>query len=656
MARRFNQSLLLRLGLALATITGLAFMSMLSSVIIADISEGQAAAINQSGTLRMQSYRIASELASHRKPLDAVRLEKTRKLLDEFGQRITDIRLTGVLAKSTDQTLHAAFNTVDLQWREHIQPMLQGYLAAMGASLTGDDTPQLLELRRAYLDKVDAFVANIDYLVQVLEMEAEANIQWLRLIQVVSLFLTLGVVLFTMVFVYNNVLPPLQDLLASAKAARRGDFSRRTRHNSADELGELGDAFNLMASDLSKMYAELEARVREKTSDLERSNRSLELLYKATSRLIESPLSNDVYEDLLHDIQQLTGLGHGSICLGKDGRHKAFRLASTFRPQTNAIFNLCEKPDCTDCFAGGESHQVHFDIEPTLSEKYFSAPIKDAKQQYGVLLVELPLGQPLEEWQERLLEAVASHIAVALKMAHRSSQSRMIALLEERGVMARELHDSLAQSLSYLKIQVTRLNAALSNRSQDPKVKAITGELRDGLNNAYRELRELLTTFRLRIDEEGLGRTLEKTVAEFSQRSNIDIRLDNRLGNCQLSPNAEIHVTQLVREALSNVTRHSRAQHAVVSAKYNPRGEVTISIDDDGVGLPEQKLQKHHYGLAIMRERAHELGGKFKLCSSGLGGTCVSLCFDTAGKQKYDETADLDQLPEQAAEHKDVAS
>ena len=218
-----------------------------------------------------------------------------------------------MLAKSTDQSIHDAYNQVKQQWEDEISPLLNHYLDVIEENPGTTQPALLIELRNTYLQRVDGFVASIDHLVQTLETEAEANIQWLRLIQVVSLFLTLGVVIATMYFVYTNVLPPLQELLTSAKAARRGDFSLRTMHNSRDEIGELGDAFNHMAEDLSKMYADLESRVQEKTSDLERSNRSLELLYKATSRLIESPLSNDVYENLLADIYDLTGVGPGTF-------------------------------------------------------------------------------------------------------------------------------------------------------------------------------------------------------------------------------------------------------------------------------------------------------------------------------------------------------
>ena len=616
----------------MATITALAFIGMLSSVFIAETSLGQAAAINQAGTLRMQSYRIASELADQVDVQDASRLQRTHSLVDEFEQRLLSPRLTGVLVKTADQKLHATYYEVKLQWRTEIRPLLEDYLAiAEDNALFQDNPTKVADLRKQYLSEVDGFVGTIDNFVKVLEIEAEQKIELLRLIQIISLFLTILVVFVTMYLMNSDVVVPLRELLGAARAARHGDFSQRIRYQSEDELGQLAYAFNHMAEDLSKMYADLEARVREQTGDLERSNRSLELLYKTTRHLSEAPLGNETYECLIQDIEILAGTGPGTICLGETGDSQAFKLASTREPVFDRP-DICNPPNCQACFAGSDSHFVEVQRTPVELLRVFSTPIKDMERQYGVLLMEIEPDKPLQEWQKRLLETVASHIAIALSMAQRASQSRMLALLEERGVIARELHDSLAQSLSYLKIQVSRLDAAVTQPDNGNKIREVTGELRDGLNSAYRQLRELLTTFRLRMDEAGLNSALEKTVQEFGERSKVDIELDNHLGGCKLAPNGEIHVIQVVREALSNVVRHARAEHAVVSAKCNVDGDVTVAIDDDGIGMPKDTERQHHYGLAIMQERAHGVSGELRIVPSVLGGTRVELTFSASGK------------------------
>ncbi|MCW9087973.1 MAG: type IV pili methyl-accepting chemotaxis transducer N-terminal domain-containing protein [Gammaproteobacteria bacterium] len=639
MSKLFEKSLLLRLGLAMATIVALAFAGMVSSVFIAEASQGQATAINQAGTLRMQSYRIASEIATQGTELNETQLQRARELIAEFDARLQSSRLTGVLTRTEKRSLHQAHYHVKLQWRTHIKPMLEEYLSTAEDHLLFHDGAERLEqLRQQFLNEIDGYVSIIDALVKVLEEEAEKKIELLRLIQIVSLFLTILVVSTTMYLMHVDVLGPLRELLNIASAIRRGDFSQRTRNPSKDELGQLGNAFNLMTEDLSRMYGELEERVKQKTADLERSNRSLELLYKTTSHLSQVTLSNASYEHLLKDIEELAGTGPGTICLGEDGNSQAFKLVSTRESAFNGA-DVCNPPNCQACFSGGASHIVEVERNPSELLRVFSTPIKDVDTQYGVLLLELPPDKSLQEWQQRLLETVARHIATALNMSQRSSQARMLALLEERGVIARELHDSLAQSLSYLKIQVSRLDAAVAQGDNGEKIRLVTAELRDGLNSAYRQLRELLTTFRLRMDEAGLNRALEKTVEEFCQRSKVEIELDNHLGGCKLAPNAEIHVIQVVREALSNVVRHARASHAVVSASCSVDGDVRVAVDDDGIGMPEKIGKQHHYGLAIMQERAHGVAGQLRITPSALGGTCVELEFSASGKWQSVEPA-----------------
>ncbi len=117
----------------------------------------------------------------------------------------------------------------------------------------------------------------------------------------------------------------------------------------------------------------------------------------------------------------------------------------------------------------------------------------------------------------------------ALNLQQRVRESRRLVLHEERSIIARELHDSLAQSLSCLKIQVTRFSAALNDPNDRQAPNLVLGELREGINSAYRYLRELLTTFRLKMDDRGLHRALEATVQEFRVRSAADIGLDNGL-------------------------------------------------------------------------------------------------------------------------------
>ncbi|MFC1337559.1 MAG: nitrate reductase, partial [gamma proteobacterium symbiont of Clathrolucina costata] len=219
------------------------------------------------------------------------------------------------------------------------------------------------------------------------------------------------------------------------------------------------------------------------------------------------------------------------------------------------------------------------------------------------------------------------HIGIAIGVTRRVNQRRRLALLDERSVIARELHDSLAQSLSYLKIQVARLSILIKPDDVSAKVAEVIAELEEGLDASYRQLRELLTTFRLKMDENGLTAALNETVEGFRERSSLTINLDNRISGDPLSVNEEIHILQIVREALSNITYHAKATKAEIRLSQNADGKVIIDIEDDGIGIPPQADRTHHYGLAIMRERASSLNAKIQIEPRSEKGTRVRLQF-----------------------------
>ncbi|MEJ2453400.1 MAG: type IV pili methyl-accepting chemotaxis transducer N-terminal domain-containing protein [Candidatus Thiodiazotropha sp.] len=637
-------SLLLRFGTVITILFLLAVSGMLSSVFIAETAEGYAAAINQAGTLRMQSYRITSSLVHGSAYEKQSSDNRTAELVDEYNQRLFSPRIQDVLARGPSQAVLDTYRKVEEQWKQVIEPNLDNYLRHPPLSdQTAEEAALTAQYERRHLMLVDDFVEDIHRFVEALEVDAEHKNQQLRAIQLILLFLTFLITVISLYLTKRYVLAPLHDLLACAKAARHGDFSVRSRFLSEDELGQLGQAFNVMAEDLSAIYADLEARVAEKTHDLERSNRSLELLYSATKRLSESSLGSEALEAVIHDIEHLLGARSGTVCLGRPSDTQAYRYAST-SPRDYLLQDNLER-DCSRCLGQGQSHRFEL-TRPGESQavQIFSTPIKDKAQQFGVMLIEFPQDKQLEPWQERLLETVASHIALAINVAKQVSEKRRMALLEERSVIARELHDSIAQSLSYLKIQVSRLDKAIHEEHARHDLLLLSAVLRSALNGTYRQLRELLTTFRLRVSEADLGAALKTTVDEFSKRSGIEITYNNRLGHCQPSPNAEIHIIQIVREALSNVIRHADATQASVNLSCGQEGVIELTIEDNGIGIDLQSDMMQHYGLPIMKERAEWLGGDLSVSELEDGGTRIALRFSI---NDSDSDTSKDNLSEQ---------
>ncbi|MHB1084003.1 MAG: histidine kinase [Thiobacillus sp.] len=607
-----QHSLLLKLGGTLALIASLAIIGMASSGLIAESVQGSGAAINLAGSLRMQIYKMTSLVLSSPLSKNGDASAQLRIAMETFESTLADSRITAVMPNQTGTSLTTTYESILENWHTRVKPRL---LADVGRGQpTGASNTLLINDMTNYVDQINNLVKQI-------EQDTESKIMVLRMVLGAALLMTLLVGALTLFLARNDLILPLRDLLAFAANVGRGNLAARTEHTGNDELGRLGQAFNHMAEDLSRLYQNLEARVDDKTAELTIANRSLELLYHSIARLYNGPVSHDTYAILLKDLENVLGVGHGLACLVETGGTRAKVIASTLRPDDGDA-DMCGLMSCDECLA-----HPRLAVHPLQDgRRVLSLPLRDTEHQYGVLQLEMPPGKELAQWQSQLLDALSRHIGIAIGTTRRTEQSRRLSLLEERAALARDLHDSLAQSLAYMKIQVSRLKPMVNNPQRGNEARDVLEELREGLNSAYRQLRELLTTFRLRIDGEGLATALENTVVEFTHRGNIPITLDVHLAGCTLTANEEIHALQIVREALSNVLNHAQARHAQVSVNCDSDGSVSASVTDDGIGI-HQAADAHHYGLTIMEERAKNLGGQLMIENLPTLGTRVTLHF-----------------------------
>lgn len=610
--RVFERSLVVRLGGAIAAVALLSVLGMAVSGMVALSTQGSGEAINLAGSLRMQSWHMTSLYLSRGAGNPQEKRQELAAAIKGFDATLTAPPILAMLPGSSEIQLTDGYNEVHRGWRIHIRPRF-------AASAAGTMAPPGSEETAAILADVGAFVDDVNHLVKQMERATEAKIKVMQLVLGAALLVTVLVVILTIHLIHTGLVRPLRELLAFAATVGQGDLSVRTEHTGEDELGRLGRAFNLMAEDLQKLYQNLEARVEQKTAELTRSNRSLELLYHSIARLHGAPPGAEIYQAVLHDIQVLLGLGHGIVCLGEPGGNQGQAVATTMAA---GDANPCERGDCGWC---------HGSVKPRVSimtdgRQLITLPLSDAERQYGVLLVDMPKGDHPEAWQVQLLEALSRHIGVAIGAERRIEQSRRLSLLEERAVIARELHDSLAQSLAYMKIQVSRLQGAMRDPARADETGSMLQELREGLSGAYRQLRELLSTFRLKMEGEDLRSALAQTVEEFALRGRLTIDQEIDLASCPLTPNEEIHVLHVIREALSNVINHAQASHVRITIGHQANDTVEAAVEDDGIGI-KKCADMHHYGMTIMEERARTLRGEIHYGERPGGGTRVSLTF-----------------------------
>ena len=375
-------------------------------------------------------------------------------------------------------------------------------------------------------------------------------------------------------------------------------------HAPIDEMSRLTQALGRLSAARTGHAAAEAARQRHLSAELTRRNaRGLNCLQQVAALLVEAPPS----EFSLVKVLQVLATGVGADSAG-------LRLSPATRDSLRCPL-LLGSQDIPVALTGGaeiasDATTVNvLESAPGVRVRCLCVPLRHGSQIIAVLSLQAPESFEFGETPLQLTQTTAMLMALALTGWSRGQEERRGALLEERAAIARELHDSLAQSLAFLKIQVARLQATLRETpSQGPAATETAAQLRDGVSSAYRQVKELITAFRVRIGSHGLSRALEEAVDEFTQRSGLVIALDNRLGDIGLTVNEEFHMLQVVREALSNTVRHARATHVSVSLTATHGGPVVAIVQDDGKGFSETIAEPQHYGLSIMRERAASLG------------------------------------------------
>jgi signal transduction histidine kinase len=238
--------------------------------------------------------------------------------------------------------------------------------------------------------------------------------------------------------------------------------------------------------------------------------------------------------------------------------------------------------------------------------------------------------RPFSEPQMALLSAAAGLMALLVRNSQLYQRLESQAVLEERGRLAREVHDGLAQGLGFLNLKVQQVDRLL-NRQEWETARQALGELRAGVQDLYAEVRLTIQDLRWRPDAvQGLVERLQEYVADFATRSGLDVSL-TVAGEPRLPPRDEVRLLRIAQEALVNVHRHARARHVWVRLREETEG-IVLEVEDDGIGFPlehgestEGLAGPGHFGLRHIRERVDGMAGRLDLHSVPDQGTVLKV-------------------------------
>ncbi len=570
-------SIITRINLAMSAIIMMAISTIMVSYWLSDQADNDAYAINKTGSMRMLSYRTVLEPEQSQSREQIASIFKDPVILNVIHN-----------AKLSD-----AFISLENEWH-NIEPILVSTQVAQSEKIT----------------LIDNFIVRLNNTVTGIQHNAEHNIRSQRTFQVIAFFFTVILSTVVIYWIHLRVALPLSELTSTARQIGRGDFSCSISPAGNDELGVLSRSFEHMCKAIAYMYESLEKQVEEKTAELRNSNKTLSFLYNLSRRVSAHEISKNDFDSIIAELMAVTELNDIELCLLTQGGDIPY-LQINGSKEGNPI---CRARNCRDCVTGQltDNPDIHY-------------PVTRENHDYGVLIIKKPEHE-LQPWQENLLQSVASLIAIALNLQSEEENIRRITLISERNVIARELHDSLAQALSYLKIQVTRLNRAIGTNNYEVMMD-VSAELKQGLDSAYRQLRELLTTFRLKIDGRGLSEALANTISQYKEQTSMAITLDYQIMNVPLTPQEEIHLLQIIRESIQNAIHHSHGSSVLVSLKKQTDNSINLSIEDNGIGINTNPEKLNHYGMAIIQERSHQLHGKAKVQRRDEGGTGVYFSF-----------------------------
>jgi two-component system nitrate/nitrite sensor histidine kinase NarX len=227
--------------------------------------------------------------------------------------------------------------------------------------------------------------------------------------------------------------------------------------------------------------------------------------------------------------------------------------------------------------------------------------------------------------ERRFLEILGKNLGSAIENQRLIAKEKEFAVSQERNLLAQGLHDSIAQGLNFLNLQVQMLEDSLK-RNDVEEIREIAPLLRTGVQESYEDVRELLLNFRTRLQDSNLESEMRNVVAKFQRQTGVHSEIQFVGNGAPLAPEQQLQVLFILQEALSNVRKHAQASE--VQVKIDNVRDFVMTVHDDGLGFDMETVAEKgdgHVGLRIMKERAERLSAQFSIDSSASDGTTISL-------------------------------
>ena len=450
----------------------------------------------------------------------------------------------------------------------------------------------------------------------------------------------------------QNLLKPLVQMRNWAYAMQDGDLTAKIPLPDQGEFLKLAIVINDLGDSMYSLSQELDEKVKEQTQRLEQKSKTLEILYEVAAT---SNSAHDIEELLQNYLFTLFNLVKASAAtvrtITDDNKFRVIGSVGIDDIDEQERSVAIERCLCAQDF---ENHVICCDVNRQLCGNLLSRsvqlpddactivlPLQYQNRALGIYHLYMPeINIDAEPELKNILTNIGQHLSLAMETARLDNESKRLHIMQERTMLAHELHDSLAQTLASLRFQVNLLEKTLQE-SGSATAKSEVELVKNGLDEANNELRELLAHFRIHMDERGLIPATEALIERFENESGISVFFQNHCPDLKLPPIQEVQVLHIIQESLTNARKHSQANNIRILIRQSADDHYHVLIEDDGIGIDNFNIKGQpgeHVGLSIMRERARRINGKVNIESETGEGTRIELDFPISSSNLKNDT------------------
>ncbi len=448
------------------------------------------------------------------------------------------------------------------------------------------------------------------------------------ILQVLPLAIVLAVIAVLLSALFSRrLVGPVRALTVSAERLAQGHTDEPVPRQGDDEVGQLSEALERMRREINTSREallaaahELEGRVAERTEELRDRNEELVALNALAATLTRSLDPSELLTGAVEAVRVILPVtAAAGYTLLDGGPHLV----------THHPTRLGRALEALNKSAAAATTSGELVVSVSGVNRMVAIPVAAGGPPLGALAAIVPVSVNVPKRIRILLGAVADQVGLALRTAQFAAEGRELAVLEERTRLAREIHDTLAQQLTGIVLQLEAAEA-LQSRNRGDRALGLLVAAREQARLALQEARRSVWNLRpTPLEAAGLTAAVALEAERFGTRTGIAVSLRNEgvQRDLSLSPQSEVAVFRILQEALANAGQHSGASRVEVDLRA-AGGELALVVSDDGAGFDPTGADAADgggsFGIVGMRERARLIGAEFRV-ASGPGGTTVSL-------------------------------